>query len=370
MQKDLIELLGGKCKVCNSTENLHVNHRWYVAEDKGTGGKWKKILALYEKNPKRFSCLCSRHNQLAGALCAVINNPADIYELFMDEVSKMVEGRKNSSVSYHTLSLRLHNQCVICNKQINGKGKTCSKECQDNLDVSRRKKYVADPRIKVCAICGKTFQQRSNSKTCGKECGKKYRYKHHLFAHRKYKECVICGGDLTGKGKTCSDECSVKLRLNTSRKKEHRRSQNIQLECKICNKLFLREYPRQITCNDECKLQWLVKAKTDDCVVCGKTFNKRTGNQITCSSDCMAQRLYPAQMIKCTICDKTFQRKSNSKTCSNECSEELRARRRRERHLNDRHLVTLKCVVCGNMFDRLHGVQKTCSDGCKLSTLR
>ena len=147
MQKDLIERLGGRCNVCDSIKNLHVNHRWYVAEDKGTGGKWKKILALYEKNPKRFSCLCSRCNQLTGALCAVINDPADIYGRFIDEVSQMAEGRKDSPFPYQIVSMRQYNNCVVCGVMIAGRGKTCGKECQDNLDVSRRKKYASGPHV-------------------------------------------------------------------------------------------------------------------------------------------------------------------------------------------------------------------------------
>lgn len=366
MQKDLIEQLGGKCQVCYSIKNLHVNHRWYVPEDRGTSGKWKKILELYEKNPKRFSCLCSRCNRLSGAIITVINDPAGTYERFMDEVSKMAEGRKHSPLPYQTVSMQQYNHCVVCNEQIEGKGKTCSKECQEKLDVSRRKKYAADPRIKACAVCGKTFRQRSNSKTCSKECSKRYRYKRHIFVHRKYKECVICGGTLTGKGKTCSDKCSAELQLDTSRKKERRRYQHITLECRTCSKPFQRKYPRQLTCSNECRLEWRNRAKTGDCVVCGNRFEKRTGNQITCSKDCMAKRLYQAQAVTCTICNKTFQRRGNSKTCSEECSKELRTRRRHERHLNDQHLVTLKCAVCGNMFARQHGVQKTCSEKCRL----
>ena len=366
MQKDLIERLGGKCQVCYSTKTLQVNHRWYVPEDKGTGGKWKKILELYEKNPKRFSCLCPRCNRLSGAIITVKNDPAGLYKRFMDEVSKMIEGRKCSSLSYQILSKRQYKDCVICSKRIEGRGKTCSEECREKLDVSRRMKYVTDPRMKACAFCGQTFQRRNNSKTCSKECSKKYRYNHHIFAHRKYKECVVCRRTLTGKGKTCSDKCSAELQLDTSRKKERRRYQHATLECRTCGKQFQRKYPRQLTCGNECRLKWRSRTKTGDCVVCGNRFEKRTGNQITCSKECMVKRLYQAQKIPCTICGKMFQRRSNSKTCSEECSEKLRIQSRHERHLNDQHLVTLKCAVCSNMFARQHGVQKTCSEKCRL----
>ena len=365
MQKDLIERLGGKCQVCSSTKMLQVNHRWYVSEDQGTGGKWKRILELYEKEPDRFSCLCSRCNRLSGQIIRVKNEPAGIYNRLMNEVSKMAEGRQHSPLSYQILSKRRYKDCFICGRQIEGKGKTCSEECRENLDISRRRKYVPDPRTKECAACGKAFRQRSNSKTCSKECSKKYRYNRHLFANRKYQECVICGEPLTGKGKTCGSECSTKLQMYTSRKKERRRYQHITLECRTCGKAFQRKYPRQLTCSNECRLEWRSRAKIDNCVVCGNRFEKRTGNQITCSKDCMAKRLYQAQILSCTICDKTFRRKGNSKTCSNECSERLRTLRRHETQHKNWHLVTLKCVVCGSEFPRRYGVQKTCSEKCR-----
>ena len=366
MQKDLIQRLGGRCQVCSSTESLQVHHRWYVAEDRGTGGKWKRILELYEKEPGRFSCLCSRCNRLSGHIVNVKNNSAETYERLMEEVSKMAEGRKDSPVSHQILLMRLHNYCVVCNKQIDGRGKTCGKECRDKLDVSRRRKYAPGPRTETCAVCGNEFQYRPRKKTCSDECSKKYRYERHNFARRKYKECVICGKPLTTNGKTCSDKCSTELQRMTSRKNERKRYQPVMLECRECGKTFQRKYGRQLSCSNECKLKWLNRPKVANCVVCGNRFEKRAGNQIACSKDCMSKRLYQAQERSCSICGKTFQRKGHTKTCSGECSGKLRIRNMHETRFKNQRPVVLNCVICGSEFVRRHGVQKTCSEKCKL----
>lgn len=64
----------------------------------------------------------------------------------------------------------------------------------------------------VCSICGKPVYKRPKDMKDGKKvfCG----YACYGISQRKYKNCEICGKKFYGHSrKTCSDDCSDKLRI-------------------------------------------------------------------------------------------------------------------------------------------------------------
>ena len=69
--------------------------------------------------------------------------------------------------------------------------------------------------------------------------------------------------------------------------------------------------------------------------------------------------------MKCVICGKEFIRVGVQKTCSPECSEELKRRYMKEWYDNSVGNRTAICVVCGKEFEQRNGTN-TCSEECRI----
>ena len=144
-----VELLGGSCNICGTTDKLDIHHRWYDSEDAGTHSNHNAVLELIEKEPERFSCLCHRCNVFVGHLHASMNGGT--YSSLLDEANKLMEGRKSHSDEILTAghALKREVKCVMCDNMVVVRGrhkkKFCSKECIAEKQAGSQQEATAVP---------------------------------------------------------------------------------------------------------------------------------------------------------------------------------------------------------------------------------
>ena len=171
-----INLLGGRCRICNTSEKLEVHHRWYTSADKGTHGEHDSMKNLIKMEPKRFACLCHRCNVFVGHIYKNIVNKT--YDILIDEAEKMMEGRENYSddtlTQRHVLKRQI--KCAVCEKIMSVSGrhpkKFCSSECK-LADRRKNRKAQQHPTLKIlnCVMCSETFQITTGKQiTCSPKC--------------------------------------------------------------------------------------------------------------------------------------------------------------------------------------------------------
>lgn len=111
------------------------------------------------------------------------------------------------------------------------------------------------------------------------------------------KICDICGKtfETTRKTYLCSPECKL----------EHRRAKN-------------REYARTARAK---KMKAPKEKTTKTCVVCGKEFIPKSNNQRFCSQQCIGiKSAKKTHIVKCEVCGKKFEATVRGvKFCSSEC---------------------------------------------------
>lgn len=98
--------------------------------------------------------------------------------------------------------------CVICGKEHNGVGLTCSNSCRMTMQLLKRsgksieqyKKEKDSSCKRICSKCGKELPKRARSSLCN-EC------------RNPIKKCIICGRGYKGRGQTCSRSCTAKFHL-------------------------------------------------------------------------------------------------------------------------------------------------------------
>lgn len=143
-------------------------------------------------------------------------------------------------------------------------------------------KTISDDVIRVCKLCGNTFHPRTNRQMCCMEtkikicpvCGKSFDY--------------ICTTSLSHN--TCSKECSQKYAV-IRRKQEASKETRI---CKYCGKIFTPRSKRDVYCYD---------IHYKQCKVCGRMFEidvRKDKTVQTCSDECRYKL-----MIQSTDYDKS-----------------------------------------------------------------
>jgi predicted nucleic acid-binding Zn ribbon protein len=143
--------------------------------------------------------------------------------------------------------------------------------------------------------------------------------------------CAVCKKEFikkTRKGRTCSEECRIKLW-----RAEHR--ETLKKVCPICGAAFETTDSKTKYCSDSCKERARLEkrlasyaAKTlppKNCAECGKEFVPTSEGKIYCSPECKKARrrregngTYAPK--NCAVCGKEFTpRASQAKYCSEEC---------------------------------------------------
>lgn len=144
--------------------------------------------------------------------------------------------------------------CIVCGKEFEGAGKTCSEECR----FIRRRQTQRDFAIKnlwtlynkICVICGKPFETyKPHEKTCSKECSKQLNLQNIL----KNKE--------------------INKDLINARRRERYQSQkgnaigkslsNVSAICEVCEKEFIKQRKNVSYCSEECKKVYTRKYNTE-----------------------------------------------------------------------------------------------------------
>ena len=322
-QLRIINRLGGQCRICNTKENLEVNHRWYVDEDRATRSKHTFIEKLVDAQPERFSCLCHMCNVIVGHVCTSMMEGT--HTKAEAEALKMREARKNnpqSTLIAYSCVPKKPIQCAACSNVLVVRGRHgkrfCSVECKSeyyqrpDMKAQRRENNRAyhrrlnPPKVLNCIECKKEFEQTTGGQiSCSKECAdKRTRRLKSLYARErrlpKFHTCDICGDRFQriDGGRTCSVECRKHL--------ENRRRQA--------------QYKRQKDLRD-------ANAVHLTCEACGKTFRKKPGPTASaCSDTCkgeLRRRKYsekhPSILASCSICGGKFQKRGPHKTCSPKC---------------------------------------------------
>ena len=186
--------------------------------------------------------------------------------------------------------------------------------------------------LKVCPVCGDTFNAHGNQKYCGKEV---------------HGTCPVCGNPVVYK---CGQDVPV-----CSKRCSHKKAKIPKYSCTCvnCGDTFLSFKKTAKYCKQE---------KTGTCPICGKlvTYTCYGDNIPMCCSDkCLTEykrrRQAEERALKkfnrvCVLCGKHFV--SNSPAIKNAvCS--------------DKHYFN--CIVCGRPFE-IHSPNhsKTCSDACRI----
>lgn len=186
--------------------------------------------------------------------------------------------------------------CPICwetFKARRNKQKFCSQSCSSKSH--RTLQNVA------CATCGKIFLPvHKKDKYCSRKCAAE--------GHKKWRICPVCWKEFNKKSnmKYCSQECYVKSRTS------------LDIECPVCWKLF---HPNtwQRYCSNSCR--WVAQRthKIKVCPVCEKEFREIYIGQVYCSNECY-NSTREIKEKKCPICWKIFKPYSSGLiTCSKEC---------------------------------------------------
>ena len=159
--------------------------------------------------------------------------------------------------------------CVVCGDVFDANShnqKTCNEICRKHLERQRAqerkdsgRQYFSNLKYRMnnkkelkenkCCVCDVVFYSKLTSKACSQECrneikrrqARKFRedfpdivrYREKKYREDRYtpciKNCVICGVDFKADrgAKTCSDNCSHILRLNTQRTNNKGKKKNI-----------------------------------------------------------------------------------------------------------------------------------------------
>ena len=279
-----INLLGGRCRVCNTEEKLEVNHRWYVEEDRVMRSKHTSIEKMIEAKQGRFSCLCHRCNVLVGHIHASKNEGT--YGKVEYESRKMLVGRESNPhpilIAYSRVSKR-QIRCDACGKALTVRGQhgkrfcnaECKKEYYQRPDMkAQRKGYnkayyrrLNPPKILNCIVCKNKFEQKAGGQlSCSEKCADERtgELKRQYARERrlpKFFTCGICGIGFQRKdgSKACSAECKRQLmcqrrQTQYKRLKELRDANAAYLTCEACGKKFRKKPgPAASACSDACK---------------------------------------------------------------------------------------------------------------------
>ena len=318
-----ISRLGGQCRICNTKENLEVNHRWYIDEDRAMRSKHTFIEKMVDAQPERFSCLCRRCNTLVGHVHASMREGT--HTKAEAEARKMLEGRKNNPqptlIAYSCVP-KQRIQCAACGNVLVVRGRQGKRFC--NVE------------------CKNEYYQRPDMKAQRREYNKAY---HQRLNPPKVLNCIECKKEferITGGQISCSKECADKRtrRLKSLYEREHRLP--IFHTCDICGDRFQRRDGGR-TCNVECQKH---------------LENRRRQAQYKRQKDL---RDANAVHLTCEACGEAFRKKPGpaASACSNTCKGELRRRKYCEKHPP----ILASCSVCGGKFQK-RGPHKTCSPKC------
>lgn len=310
---EIIQMLGGKCRLCGDTVRLDVNHRWYTEEDRSTHTHWDRIRKLIMDEPGRFSCLCHRHNVLAGHVSNAIEDGT--LDRLLEEARIMADGRRYSPISpdiMYASALQTIAVC-ICGKQFPRRGnsskKYCGRQCSVQATMLRQAKAYKEThpaKQAICIECGREFQQHHEGHiVCGTACSKKRRLvRDAKYNPPKFAKCEVCGQKYkkNNQRKTCGQKCH-ETRMSRWRKQAN-------------------------------------PPAFKQCVVCGEEFRYRGGPRRTCDkAACKKKRadeLYaknkPPVMGKCVVCNKEYKKNNMRKTCSPECRKEHKAKYWRDKY--------------------------------------
>ena len=156
--------------------------------------------------------------------------------------------------------------CLICKKEFDGSGETCSPSCRAKLGHQRQSKTYLVERVKdfkICPVCNQKFYRKETQGnkewdkqvTCSKKCKgiKAAKVQADTLGRgiKATKICEVCGKEFEvnissaiGKKQTCcSKECSTKAihtRLHNKRIVECDIRESDTKECKGCGELFHR----------------------------------------------------------------------------------------------------------------------------------
>ena len=167
-----------------------------------------------------------------------------------------------------------------------------------------------------------------------------------------WKECVICGVGFDAKGsdKTCSKQCSNRVRADRKREEKRREYQDPEkraillakkrkdevCECVVCSKPFLKRGQSK-TCSKECSKR-LDRIREND------RRKRKRQNETDAERKNRLEKLkrYPTKYRpvepkekECVECGKIFAAKWARKYCCYECQRENSKSRQRERYAND-----------------------------------
>lgn len=416
-----INLLGGRCRICNASEKLEVHHRWYTSADKGTHGEHDSMKNLIEMEPKRFACLCHRCNVLVGHIYK--NKVNKTYDILIDEAEKMMEGRKNYSDDILTQRHALKRQikCAVCEKimSVNGRHlkKFCSSECK-LADRRKNKKVQQHQTLKIlnCVTCSETFQITTGKQiTCSPKCRMRRAEEIKTQQNLQQKETRLKNINRLGsRCRICNavEKLEVHHRWYTDEDRAMR-SNHINIEscikkqperfaclCHMCNviaggvyrnmkndtfDILTDEVRRMIKGRKNKKIltQYMnVPIRQVKCIVCNTKTNAR-GKQSKkfCSKECKREyrrttqnkkykQLNPPKILSCVVCAEEFtQTTGGQKSCSKKCADMRTRELKREYERRHRLPKFGVCVTCGNEFQRKDG-RATCSGKCDLSHKR
>lgn len=174
---------------------------------------------------------------------------------------------------------------------------------------------------KICEWCKKDFETKTNTKTCSVSCAQELR-KQKMYS-KTVKTCPVCGKEFhpfTIAQKTCSGDCTLKLREQTSP----------EIECPVCHKVFRKNFIAQKYCSDSCAGKSRTAEKVEKtCPKCGKVFlvppNSSGAKKKFCSPTCARRGgVKSGKEIPCDLCGKMFYAgpgRLNKKNhfCSNDC---------------------------------------------------
>lgn len=161
-----------------------------------------------------------------------------------------------------------------------------------------------------------------------------------------------------------------------------------QQRCRACGKRYVAHRRGTMYCSRKCRDVGYKRSKGQNsrleprhivCTVCGKEFDTFNPSKKTCSDNCSCElkrrrdrknRAYKEPLQKqCEICGETFSAyQSHQKICNKaECKKEYNKIRKRKQH----QMVMRECKVCGTLFYcKDTEKRQTCSQNCSVEWQR